>query len=126
MISVQQVAGATQYNGTSGLGLVTFDQNMSGDQAFDPESQVVPVITTIGYTTSVAHDWTLQLVDPNDSSNVVVLSDQTGQDTLTEACGKGGIVVPNSGVAYYELQFSTSGKTAAGSLVVHWYKGALG
>lgn len=109
--SIQQVTSTTEFDGTSGKGLVTFSQSTLEDER--------PVIYSIGFDAGAPTSWTLNLVHPSGAASGIIPIDAGTSDI--NGVYDVRIVVPRvSATSYYELQATTTGKTETGVLTVVW------
>lgn len=140
----QEVAGATQFNGTTDQGLVTFAGVAGKDYgaaAVSPQS--IPLIYTIGYealeTAGTPHRVDFYIVRVGGSGGSQryriggsrILDDGTFSLTFaaTLSCC-GGLPVPRNEIGtaqnYYQLQVFTTGKDTNATLTVHYGMGVPG
>jgi hypothetical protein len=125
--SIQTVAGAGQFTGAAGLGLITFGATSLRDTER-------AVIKSVSYMTTVAHDALLVLRSTTFSATEqqVLLEAAVGLTNVTLSnflidCGQNGEVVPREPAAAssppglsFILRFSTTNKTATGTFIADW------
>lgn len=130
----QPLAGATQYDGTTGKGLVTLADVAGGSP---PQGELCIVVKSISYdSVGDAHDALLLFCHKDDIAvsggrRQILLATVGYGGTLpllndfAKPCGQDGIVVPRKAGAAagdsYVIAFLTTGKTGAATLVVHAY-----
>lgn len=120
IVSRQTVAGAAQFTGAVGAGLLTWIT----DYGFLAQSRNVTA-GILGYaydgTGGAAHTGTLVLRRPGGAATErAVLENRTNIVTFTQICSGEGLIVPREPAQVWELAFVTVGKAADATLTVWW------
>jgi len=118
MYEEQTVAGASQFTGGVGAGLVTFSE-----VTVIVDRLKRAIIKSLTYQSAgAAHQIDGVLRRPAAGATVAqVLAEIASGNSRTISCGQGGLVVPRTetGVSF-ELFWTTVGKAGDGTLIVDW------
>lgn len=119
IIDIQTVAGAAQFTGAVGAGLVTW---ITGYGFLTKGPNLTAGILGYSYDAGgVAHTGTLVLRRPGGAATErVVMEDRTNITNFAEICSGDGLIVPRSRTQIWELAFVTVAKAATGTLTVWW------
>lgn len=117
---VQTVAGATEFDGTSGaLGFVNFGAYLPSGSRSDARAKVLTVSFNATGGAALQLDIFLAATLASPTTERIILVSEASITTKTLACG---IIVPkvSTTALSWGLFCITNGKTAAASLVVDW------
>ena len=119
IVSRQTVAGAAQFTGAVGAGLLTWIT----DYGFLTKSRNITA-GILGYSydsTGAAHTGTLVLRRPGGAATErAILENRTNITDFTQICSGEGLIVPREPTQVWELAFVTVGKANTATLTVWW------